>query len=652
MSRLLIANRGEIAARILRTAKRLGLETVCVFTNSDRTQPYLDEADQAIGLGSDSAYLNIQKIIQAAISSKSDLLHPGYGFLSENPDLVAACDESSIKFIGPQKKTLEHLGNKHFAKQIAIDLGVPVSPGGLIDKNTDPAKLKFPVLIKAVAGGGGRGMRVVRTESEFSAACREASLEAEGAFGNGELIVEALIENARHIEVQIAGDSFGQVQHFYERDCSVQRRHQKLIEVAPAPFLNAPLKERLREWSIAIGKKLELESLATVEFLVAEESAFFLEVNPRIQVEHPVSELLCDVDLVELQINIALRKKLSKKPPTAREGFAVEARLCSEIPERGFLPATGSILDFKFPKQKTEEEAASIFRVDHSLSVNQAQGLKFDSLLAKFICFEDSLPKALESLREKLLESKVQGLKTNRNFLASLLSGVYQGPESCPTTNLLDNWTPEDEDSCNYPLLASFSLFYLEYLKIGGDQTFTTQRSYEVDGPSGSERVGLHIKHDSKNKSIFKVSSQSSGEDLEIVVLENRMESLYLSLSGKPIEIHFSKPKSLFFDSGNFWIEGQDFIVKEDFKSSKSPCSFEAEVLSPIPGSITEVIAKAGSEYKEGDVLFVLESMKTKHQISAPSNCKIDNVLVEANNFVEAGEVLASLIPLERDETA
>ncbi|HEV2686938.1 MAG TPA: biotin carboxylase N-terminal domain-containing protein, partial [Bryobacteraceae bacterium] len=368
--KLLIANRGEIAVRIARTCREMGISPVVVYTDADQNAPRTRAGDVAVGIG--ASYLDIERIIEAARKTAVDAIHPGYGFLAENADFAEACARAGIVFVGPSPNAIRTMGLKGQARELAASAGVPVIPAF----HADHVK-EFPVLIKAAAGGGGRGMRIVSEHWQLADALEAARSEAERSFGNGSLLIERYIENARHVEIQIFGDSHGNVIHLFERDCSVQRRHQKIIEECPSPALNDALRSRMGEAAVALGRAIGYTNAGTVEFLVSPSGYFyFIEVNTRIQVEHPVTELVTGLDLVRLQIEVAEGKPLPGAPRMM--GHAIEARLYAEDPANNFLPATGTVDVWRAPAN---------VRVDTSIEDGVEIGIHYDPLLAKIVSY-------------------------------------------------------------------------------------------------------------------------------------------------------------------------------------------------------------------------------------------------------------------------
>jgi len=429
MRRVLIANRGEIARRVMRTCRRLGIATVAVYSDADRDALHVREADAAIRIGPPPAvesYLNIPAVLAAARESGADAVHPGYGFLSENADFADACAEAGLVWVGPSPAAIRLMGSKTAARALAVDAGVPVVPGEHPSDQTDDEielaarAVGFPSLIKAVAGGGGKGMRVVRSAGEVRDAVTGARREAAHAFGDGGLYIERLIEHAHHVEVQIFGDQHGHVIHLFERDCSLQRRHQKVIEEAPASSVSEATRAALRECAVRLCRHAAYSNAGTVEFLVeapgtAAERFYFLEMNTRLQVEHPVTEAITGLDLVELQLRVAAGEPLPVTQAAIQStGHAVECRLYAEDSRR-LLPQSGRMIRYREP-------VGDGIRVDSGAAEGQAIGVHYDPLIAKVIAHADSRQGAIDRLRAALTSFEVLGVRTNAGFLRRLLS--------------------------------------------------------------------------------------------------------------------------------------------------------------------------------------------------------------------------------------
>jgi len=424
-SRVLIANRGEIALRVIRACKELGIETVAIFSDADRGAQYLELADQAFCVGtakSIDSYLRIDRIIAAAELGKVDAIHPGYGFLAENAHFNEVCRECNFEFIGPSPEAMEKLGDKNTAREMAIAAGVPVVPGsdGLIESDADAItaarKIGFPVLIKATAGGGGKGMRVAADESALQSAVAQAQTEAKAAFGNPGVYLERYIDRPRHVEVQVIADHHGHVVHLHERDCSVQRRHQKLIEESPSPRLPDATRTAMCDAAVRMVKQADYYNAATVEFIVDQNDHFyFIEVNARIQVEHPVSEMISGVDLIKTQIRVASGEKLpfSQKDIKPR-GAAIECRINAEDPDRNFQPCPGRIERMYLP-------GGLGVRVDSHAHPGYVVPPHYDSMIAKLIVHQPTRDQAIETMLRSLSELRISGIKTTASFHRTVL---------------------------------------------------------------------------------------------------------------------------------------------------------------------------------------------------------------------------------------
>src|SRR5712692_1878817 len=468
--RILIANRGEIALRVMRTCRAMGISTVAVYSDVDARAPHVRFADQAVHIGSapsKDSYLNDEKIIDAARRTGAEAIHPGYGFLSESADFAEACEASGITFIGPSADSIRKMGLKSAARKIIAGAGVSIVPGYDGDEQSIEALRKnaiaigLPVLIKASAGGGGKGMRVVREARELEAAIEAARRESEKAFGDGSLLLEKYIEYARHVEVQIFGDNHGNLIHLFERECSIQRRHQKIVEESPSPALNAELRDKICEAAISAGRAIGYSNAGTVEFILAPSGEFFfIEVNTRLQVEHPLTEMVIGFDLVKLQIEIAEGRPLSLAQADIRQtGHAIEARLYAEDPTNNFLPATGTLLEW--------DAAPSIncLRIDAGVEQGGEVGIHYDPLLAKLIAYGPDRETALRKLAYALNNLTVLGVQTNREFLirtlehADFQNGQYH-------TGFVDEHLNEliDRDSSEDMLFASVVAIYAHKL--------------------------------------------------------------------------------------------------------------------------------------------------------------------------------------------
>ncbi len=414
--RILIANRGEIALRIMRACQEMGIETVCVYSTADRDAPYLRLADRAICIGPGPArqsYIDITRIIAAAEIADVDAIHPGYGFLSERADFSQACRDCKIEFIGPTPEAMAKLGDKVACKKTAKDAKVPIFPGsdGAIEEEDEAVavatKIGYPVIIKAAAGGGGRGMRVCRNEATLRSSIKAAQQEAQAAFGNGAVFIEKFLEHARHVEVQVLGDKHGHAVHLYERDCSLQRRHQKVIEEAPGPNIDRKKREGVCEAAARLIKAANYHGAATVEFLMDDKQNFYmLEVNTRVQVEHPVTEMITGVDIVKTTIRVAAGEKLAfRQGDISIRGHAMECRINAEDPEHNFRPSAGKITTFEPP-------GGLGVRLDSHVVTGYAVPPNYDSMIGKLICWADDRDQCMDRMSRALREFRVEGIKT------------------------------------------------------------------------------------------------------------------------------------------------------------------------------------------------------------------------------------------------
>lgn len=424
-NKVLIANRGEIAVRIIRACIEMGIQTVAVYSIADKDSLHVKLADEAVCIGKalpKDSYLNIENIISAAIGTGADAIHPGFGFLSENAKFARICHECGIAFIGPTAEMIELMGDKSKAREVMIKAGVPVVPGsdGVIE-DVESAKIlarkiKYPVMVKASAGGGGRGMRIVWKEEELEQAYLTASSEALTAFGDGSMYMEKYIEEPRHIEFQILGDKYGNIVHLGERDCSMQRRHQKVIEEAPSPCISAPLRRRMGEAAIEAAKAVNYENAGTIEFILDKDRTFyFIEMNTRIQVEHPVTEMITGVDLIKEQLKIASGKKLAFTNDDIKfKGHAIECRINAENPKAGFRPCAGTITGLHLPGGRG-------VRVETSVYSGYSIPPTYDSMIAKIIAYGDTRKEAIKIMKRALAETVVEGIDTNIEFQFDLI---------------------------------------------------------------------------------------------------------------------------------------------------------------------------------------------------------------------------------------
>ena len=446
IKKALVANRGEIAVRIIRTLKEMGIITVAVYSEPDRHSLHVRLADEAValkGVLSRETYLDLEKIVRAAKQTNSNAIHPGYGFLSENPEFVSLCESSGIIFIGPKAEAISAMGHKTTARKLMIDAEVPVVPGtsepiaSQEEAQRIANKIGFPILIKAKAGGGGKGMRIVKNNENIASSFRQAASEALQSFGDGDVYIEKLLSKPRHIEIQIIGDSFGNIYHLCERECSIQRRHQKVIEETPSVIVDEDMREFMGNLAKRAAKTVGYEGAGTVEFLVDEKrNVYFLEMNTRLQVEHPITESILGLDLVRLQIEVALKKELSLNQESIKpNGHAIECRIYAEDPENNFMPSPGLIKTF-FPP------LGPFVRVDSGVFEGFKVPIQYDPIIAKLIVWDVTRNQAIERMKRALAEFKIRGIKTNVQFMLDVLS-TKAFLSGCYDTNFLDNNWPK-----------------------------------------------------------------------------------------------------------------------------------------------------------------------------------------------------------------
>jgi acyl-CoA carboxylase subunit alpha len=600
--KLLIANRGEIAVRIARTCREMGISPAVVYTEVDRNAPHTRAGDEAVAIG--ESYLDIAKIVEAAQRVGADAIHPGYGFLSENAGFAEACKNAGLIFIGPSPDVIRKMGLKSAARELAASAGVPVVPG----------EMQFPVIIKASAGGGGRGMRIVHDAAQFQEAFESARSEAQRSFGDDSLLVEQYIEGARHVEVQIFGDPHGNLIHLFERDCSVQRRHQKIIEESPSPAVSGSMRERMCNAALAIGRAIGYTNAGTVEFLVAPSGEFyFIEVNTRIQVEHPVTELVTGLDLVRLQIDIAEGKPLRPSPP--RNGHAIEARLYAEDPANGFLPSTGVIRIWRPPEH---------VRVDAALEEGMEAGIHYDPMLAKIISYGADRETALRKLIHAVKSTRLMGLTTNREYLIQILESE-EFRDGRATTNFLP--APRQQDHSAHIAAAVL------YLEKTCNTPFPNYRNNPYREPSiklriGAEEISVPCRQTSKD--FYRVAPNQI-----TLTIDNITRTYDIALAGDQIFVQSQTTSTT--------------ITRLPRHPRPASASQRETANSPMPGQVLRILVKAGQQVKTGDSLVVLEAMKMEQTIRTTINGVVQSVLVETGQVVAPGQMLVQISALENE---
>jgi propionyl-CoA carboxylase alpha chain len=620
--KILIANRGEIAVRIMRTCRAMGIEAVAVYSDFDRDALHVRLADRAVPIGAAAAkesYLNIEKIVAAAKLAGADAIHPGYGFLAENAAFASACEDAGIVFIGPRAEVIRTLGSKSEARKLAQEAGVPVVPV--------PAENEFPRLIKASLGGGGRGMRIVRNPTEFKQAFAAARGEAERAFGDGALLVEKYIEGARHVEVQIFGDHHGNVMQLFERDCSIQRRHQKIIEESPSPAMTPEIRSRMTDAAMALAREAGYTNAGTVEFLLAPSGDFyFIEVNTRIQVEHPVTEMVTGLDLIRLQIEIAQGGKLPEAQPQ-QKGHAIEARLYAEDPANDFLPSTGTLHVCQPP------ETSPSLRIDNGVEEGSEIGIYYDPLLAKVIALADDRNSAIRKLTHALRNFAAQGVQTNREFLIGVLeSEEFQGGRAhtgfqLPVSSIAD----EQLDR----VFCSITHAYIERSEHTGRSILPSIPSRFRNNPTPAPAMKFAI-----GEREYQVDDTHSA--IEVVsVGEGHVDTLV-----KGVRYRFDICER----GANYYVRsslGQQRVARLPRFPEKTAGGQHQSANSPMPGQVLRILVAPGQQVKPGDGLIVLEAMKMEQTIKATIQGVVRAVLVEPAQVVAPGQMLVEIEAVE-----
>lgn len=659
--KLLIANRGEIACRIIKTAKRMGWDTVAVYSSADKNSLHVTLADEAFLIGNPppaESYLVHEAILEAATASKVTAIHPGYGFLSENPDFAAKCSEKDIVFVGPPASSVNVMGLKGVARQCMQDANVPVLPG--INKITDQttpdeiAALGFPVLIKPEAGGGGKGMKVVRQVEELEAALVSAKREALSAFGNDSLMVEKFLVKPRHIEIQVFADQHGNCIHLNERDCSLQRRHQKIVEESPAPLFSDSLRQEMGEAAVAAAKAIDYVGAGTVEFLLADDNQFyFMEMNTRLQVEHPVTELITGLDLVEWQLRIALGEPLPlKQDEIGIHGHAMEVRIYAEDPANDFLPVSGEVSHLKLPEST---EGIAKLRIDNGIQVGDQVGVFYDPMLMKLIAWAPDRSLCIERLSSGISELEIGGIRTNRDFLHQLISHppFHAGGLG---TDYLDNNLEKvlaEKEAKELLIEKSAICLYLMH-KNSHSSPWNTQIGFRLNALSIT-KIELESENEIHALIIKKEGIETDGSQFKVYLGDQTIRCQFVSLShhekGLDTESGY-KHLTLVVDQIQYCFrihQREDSITLFSDKyttffnlpnEESSHSDEEGGVNAPMSGKIVEILVSEGDNITKGSPLAILEAMKMEHTIRAPNDG-----IVEAVHFA-TGDIVNEGVPL------
>lgn len=641
-SKVLVANRGEIAVRVMQTAKAMGYQTVAVYSDADRNARHVQEADEAVYIGASKvseSYLSITKIIEACKKTGADAVHPGYGFLSENTDFAQACIDNQITFIGPTASAIELMGSKRLSKIAMIEAGVPCVPGYEGDRQdleylaTQAEQIGFPIMVKASAGGGGRGMRLVQQSFELVEALHTARSEAENAFGSGELILEKAVIAPRHVEIQVFGDTHGNYVYLFERDCSIQRRHQKVVEEAPCPVMTPELRQQMGEAAVAAAKACAYVGAGTVEFLLdASGEFYFLEMNTRLQVEHPVTELITGLDLVEWQLRVANGEQLPlQQHELYIKGYAIEVRLYAEDPRQDFLPQTGQVLRWK-------PTILPNVRIDHGMLATDEVSPFYDPMVAKVIAYGKTREDAIRLLARAVDDCVLLGVNSNKQFLVNLLRHPIVVAGDTNTAFIQQHF--QDDSSLHSQALSLETLALAAALFSQNKGTAVWQTGLGVPLP-------LKLKYDDQQiqlqlstvNSTFTV--QLCDQTVCIEVIEKTVEQLTYVVDGIRRRVQYVLDGDQLYldrDNGNVAIRNVTYAAPEI-----ADVAGDGKIRAPMDGAVINILVNKGDQVMKGQTLLVLEAMKIQQQIRSDVDGVVEDILGQQGQQVKKRQMLFSI---------
>ncbi len=654
--KILIANRGEIACRIIRTARRMGIKTVAVYSEADTNAVHVSMADEAVFIGQSPAsesYLSIERLLTAIESTGAQAVHPGYGFLSENANFANALKKANVAFIGPDIHAIEVMGDKIESKKLAQDASVNTIPGytGVIKNEKEASKIAkdigFPVMIKAAAGGGGKGMRVVHSEKEVAQAFRSATNEAKNSFSDDRIFIEKFIENPRHIEIQVLADQHGNVICLGERECSIQRHHQKVIEEAPSPFLDDKTRQAMYKQCVSLAKKVSYQSAGTVEFIVNDKKEFyFLEMNTRLQVEHPVTEYITGLDLVEQMIRIAAGDKLPLKQNDIKlNGWAIETRIYAEDPTRGFLPSSGRISEYREP------EANKHVRIDSGVYEGGQVSMFYDPMIAKLITYGRNRAQAIESMQSALGEYVIRGISHNISFLEALIAHKRFASGDINTNFIAQEYPDgffgaELTSETTRVFLAVAAHIYLD------DATRAARISGQMPGRERHISNRWVVSIDEDHYPI--IARPTDGgynirfETEHLEIRSNWMLGNVLfqgTLNGRSIYVHIEHFAGGYFltHAGSrvrICVQSPRAAELSNFMPKPIDSSNATEIEAPISGMVVDILVKEGEAVKKGQDLFILEAMKMENVIYAERDAEIKKIHLKKGDSTTYGQVV------------
>lgn len=654
-NKILVANRGEIACRVIKSARKMGIKTVAVYSDADVGARHVELADEAMAIGpapASQSYLLMDNIIDAALKSGAEAIHPGYGFLSENAGFARVCQEKNIVFIGPPVGAIEAMGSKSEAKQIMQEAGVPLVPGyhgknqttsGLL---SEAQNIGFPVLIKASAGGGGKGMRIVHSENEFEEGLESAKREALSSFSDDHVLIEKYLTRPRHIEIQVFCDNKGNAVHLFERDCSVQRRHQKILEEAPAPGMSSERRNEMGQVAITAANAINYVGAGTVEFIVDEDGTFyFMEMNTRLQVEHPVTELITGQDLVEWQLKVAAGQTLPcEQSELSINGHALEARIYAEDPARDFLPATGRISHLRFPHESTHT------RIDTGVRQGDTVSMHYDPMIAKLIAWDHDRNSCLRRMQGALAELQVVGLTTNTEFLSSLVShSAFQAGEV--DTGFIDahhNQLFPDAAAVNDSVLALACLYLLlrreEQTKEEIRQSGDPSSPWHLKNAWKSNLECLERFYLKENDQEHKIEVLHENDDIVLMIANNRIavSGDLVNDSDLSANLNDTRTHATVVEENKILVmlHGGRHYQLECVDKTNLNVSNEAttgSLTSPMPGKVISVLAGKGNKVEKGQPLIILEAMKMEHTIIAPVAGVISSIHFKEGDMLDEG---------------
>jgi acetyl-CoA carboxylase biotin carboxylase subunit len=660
--KILVANRGEIAVRVIRAAQEMGIRAVAIYSAVDKDDLHTRIADEAYSLGENlglsETYLDIKKILGIAKDTDCEAIHPGYGFLAENPDFVKACNKAGVVFIGPNAKAMKLMGNKIESREALKDAGIPMTAGITGDVKTLLMRAKeipFPIMIKAAAGGGGKGMRIVYDDSKLEELLESTSREAKSYFGDGTIFIEKYIEDPRHIEIQVLGDNYGNVIHLYERECSIQRRHQKIIEESPSPTLNQKVREKMGETAVRIAKEIGYNNAGTVEFLVDKNLQFyFLEMNTRVQVEHPVTELVTGIDIVQEQILIAAGKELDiDQELVTQNGHAIECRIYAEDPENNFLPSPGKMTYYLEPE-------GDLIRVDSGILEATTIHSFYDPLISKLIVWGENREEARATMMYALDQYIIHGIRTNISFLNELLqnkayitnkiSTKYCDEHLADITQLMKD---KKESIPHYFPVFAYYLHDFACKKLNPethdinlwDHIGFWRDVMELEGTIDGSSFAFSVEKINGNK--YHLTSSTGSHIAQPLFCYNGY--LEMILDGKYVECYISASEG---GKGFVTHHGQIFEVSRNdvlygsealLGSMDSKGHGDGKIVSPMPGKVIKINIKKGAEVTKGATLLIVEAMKMENYIMAPADGIVEKINVKVGDMVDSSMKLVEM---------